>query len=67
MVPEVIAARHMDRRVMAVSVVADRCSPDAVAPVSAADMTEAVAAARPRLRRLLRGVVEAVDPNEVPA
>jgi len=67
MVPEVIAARHMDRRVMAVSVVADRCSPDAVEPISAADMTEAVAAARPRLRRLLRGVVEAVGPNEVPA
>jgi purine-nucleoside phosphorylase len=66
MVPEVIAARHMDLRVMAVSVIADRCSPDAVEPVSAADMTESVATARPRLRRLLRGVVDAVE-QEVPA
>ena len=66
-VPEVIAARHMDLRVMAVSVIADRCSPDAVEPVSAADMTEAVATARPCLRRLLHGVSDATERKEVPA
>jgi purine-nucleoside phosphorylase len=66
-VPEVIAARHMNRRVMAVSVVADRCSPDAVTPVSTADMTDAVATARPRLHRLLRGVAGVVEHEEAPA
>jgi purine-nucleoside phosphorylase len=67
MVPEVIAARHMDRRVMAVSVIADRCAPDAVSTVTTADLTEAVADARPRLRRLLRGVVGRIEHAEVPA
>lgn len=52
-VPEVIAARHMDLRVMAVSVIADRCAPDAAEPVSTGKMTEAFDAARPRLRHLL--------------
>jgi purine-nucleoside phosphorylase len=60
-VPEVITARHMDLRVMTVSVVADRCLPDAVEPAPPGDGTQAVATARPHLRRLLRGVVEAVD------
>lgn len=66
LVPEVIAARHMDRRVLAVSVVADRCSPDAAEPVSVADMAETVAAARPRLRRLLEGIAAGVEHEEVP-
>jgi len=64
MVPEVITARHMDLQVMAVAVVADRCEPGATDPVSATEMTEAVAAARSPLRRLLRGVAargEATD------
>ena len=66
-VPEVIAARHMDRRVMTVSVIADRCSPDSANPISTADMTEAVASARPRLRRLLRGMVGALEGANVAA
>jgi len=66
-VPEVIAARHMDRRVMTVSVIADRCSPDSAESTSTADMTAAVASARPRLRHLLQGVVGALDGADVPA
>lgn len=66
-VPEVIAARHMDLQVLAVSVIADRCSPDAVTPVSTGKMTEAVADARPRLRRLLGEVAGAVDREGTPA
>lgn len=66
MVPEVITARHMDLRVMAVTVVADRCEPDAATPVSTAEMAEAVAAARSPLRRLLRGVAS-VKAEDVPA
>jgi len=60
-VPEVITARHMGLRVLTLSVIADRCSPDAVAPVSTGEMTEAVEAARPQLRRLLGALVADVE------
>jgi purine-nucleoside phosphorylase len=60
-VPEVIAARHMDLRVLTVSVISDRCSPDAVEPVSTGEMTAAVEAARPDLRHLLEEIVADAD------
>ncbi len=60
-VPEVIAARHMDLRVMTVSVISDRCSPDAVEPVSTGRMTEALDSARPKLRHLLGEIVADID------
>jgi len=65
MVPEVLAARHMDVRVLALSVVTDRCSPDAVDPIATSDVKEAVDTACPRLRRLLSGLVAAHEEESV--
>lgn len=58
---EVIAARHMDLQVMTLSVVTDRCSPDFVEPVSASNLADAMNSARPSLRRLLSGIITALE------
>ncbi|MGI9175092.1 MAG: purine-nucleoside phosphorylase [Rhodothermales bacterium] len=57
-VPEVIVARHMDLRVMAISVITDECFPDALEPVSIPDILAAAAEAEPKLTRIMKGVVE---------
>ncbi len=59
-VPETIVARHMDIRVMAVSVITDECFPDALEPVSLADVLSAAGEAEPKLTRLMTAVVQAV-------
>ncbi|WP_397547538.1 purine-nucleoside phosphorylase [Rhodothermus marinus] len=59
-VPEVIVARHMNLRVMAVSVITDECFPDALEPLSLEAVLAAAAEAEPRLTRLMKAVVEAV-------
>ena len=59
-VPETIVARHMDMRVMAVSVVTDECFPDSLEPVSLADVLAAAQKAEPALTRLMTEVVRAV-------
>ena len=56
-VPEVIVARHMDMRVMAISVVTDECFPDALEPVSIADVLAAAAEAEPSLSAIIKDVV----------
>ena len=63
-VPEVIAARHMDMRVMAVAVITDQCLPDALEEVSVERIIATARAAGPKLTRLVAGVVErlAEDP-----
>lgn len=66
-VPDVIAARHMDVRVLTLSLITDRCAPDTGAPTTTNAVTEAVDAARPRLRRLLSGIVTAHKEEGVPA
>jgi purine-nucleoside phosphorylase len=58
-VPEVIAARHMDMQVCSLSVITDRCLPDALEPVSIDDVETAAANAVPTLRRLLGGLLAA--------
>lgn len=58
-VPEVIVARHMGLRVMAVSVVTDECFPDALEPVSIEDVLAAAAEAEPHLTALITAVVGA--------
>ena len=65
-VPEVVVARHMGLRVMAVSVVTDECFPDALAPVTLADVLAAAAEAEPKLTRIMKGVVGHVG-ADVPA
>ena len=57
-VPEVIVARHMGLRVLAISVITDECFPDALEPVSIPDILAAAAEAEPKLTRIMKGVVE---------
>ncbi len=58
-VPEVIVARHMGMRCLAISVITDECFPDALEEVSIPDILAAAAEAEPRLTRLLQKVVVA--------
>ena len=59
-VPEVIVAQHMGLRCMAVSVITDECFPDALQPVSIADVLTAAAEAEPKLTALIADVVERI-------
>jgi len=56
-VPEVLVARHMGMRCLAVSVITDECFPDALEPVSLADVLAAAAEAEPKLTAVMRAVV----------
>jgi purine-nucleoside phosphorylase len=56
-VPEVIVARHMNLRVMAISVITDECFPDALEPVALEDVLAAAALAEPKLAAVMREVV----------
>jgi purine-nucleoside phosphorylase len=56
-VPEVIVARHMGMRCMAVSVITDECFPDTLEEVSIADVLAAAAQAEPGLSEIFRSVV----------
>lgn len=59
-VPEVIVARHMEMRVLAISVVTDECFPEALEPVSIEDVLAAAGAAEPKLTAIMRGIVETI-------
>lgn len=64
-VPETIAARHMNMRVLATSVITDECLPDALEPVSLDEVLAAAAEAEPKLTRLMTAVVAAIG-EDVP-
>lgn len=57
-VPEVIAAVHAGMRVLAFSVVTDRCLPDALVPVTLEEIIAAAEAAEPHVARLVSRVLE---------
>jgi purine-nucleoside phosphorylase len=57
-VPEVIVAVHAGMRVLGISVITDRCLPDALTPTSLEDILAVAARAEPRLTALVTGVVE---------
>lgn len=59
-VPEVIVAVHAKMRVLGVSVITDVCLPDALEPVSLADIVATANVAEKKLRRLVRRVVAAL-------
>jgi len=59
-VPEVLVARHLDLRVMAISVVTDECFPEALEAVSLEDVLAAAHVAEPNLTKLMSAVVEAL-------
>lgn len=56
-VPEVIAARHMDMRVLAIAVMTDQCLPDALEEVDIERIIATATAAGPKLTRVVAGVV----------
>ncbi len=64
-VPEVIVARHMDLRVMAISVITDECFPDALQPLSLEDVIAAAASAEPKLTAIMRGVIARIGQKAV--
>lgn len=59
-VPEVIVARHMNLRTMAISVITDECFPDSLEPVSIEDVLAAAAGAEPKLTQVMKAVVESI-------
>ncbi|MYI65442.1 MAG: purine-nucleoside phosphorylase, partial [Gemmatimonadetes bacterium] len=66
-VPEVIAARHMGMRVLAVAVVTDQCLPDALEEADVERIIATAVAAGPRLTRLAAGVIAGLAGEEAPA
>ena len=60
-VPEVIVARHMGMRVLALSVITDECFPDALAPIDIEDVLAAAAEAEPKLTALMKGVAARLE------
>ena len=56
-VPEVIVARHMDIRTMAISVITDECLPDALEPIDIEKVMAAAGRAEPDLTLLVKSVV----------
>ncbi len=56
-VPEVIAARHMGMRVLAVAIITDQCLPDALEEADVPTIIATARAAEPRLAQVVRGVL----------
>jgi purine-nucleoside phosphorylase len=65
-VPEVLVAIHSGMRVLGLSVVTDMCLPDALAPVSVPEILAVAAAAEPKLRTILMGVLAKETTNVEP-
>ena len=63
-VPEVIAARHMGMRVLAVAVITDQCLPDALEEADVATIIATARAAEPKLARLVAGVVRGLGSGQ---
>jgi len=57
-VPEVIVAVHGGMRVLGLSIITDRCLPDALEPASVERIIATAAAAEPRLTTVVSGVIE---------
>ena len=57
-VPENIVAIHSGMRVLGLSVITDRCWPDALEPAAIENIIAIANAAQPNLTKLMRGVVE---------
>ena len=56
-VPEVIVARHMEMKVLGLTIVTDLCLPDALEPADVATIIRTAAEAEPHLTSIIRDVV----------
>ena len=56
-VPEVIVARHMEMRALGLTIVTDRCLPDALEPVDVSTIIRTAAEAEPSLTAIIRDIV----------
>ena len=57
-VPEVLAAVHGGMRVLGLSIVTDICLPDALRPADIEEILATAAAAEPKLRKIVLGIVK---------
>lgn len=57
-VPEVIVAVHAGMRVLGISILTDRCLPDALEPATVEEIIAVASGAEPQLTTLVRGVLE---------
>lgn len=57
-IPEVVTARALGMRVLALSVVSNACNPDSLEPTDGAHVVAAVAKAEGRIREIVRGVLD---------
>jgi purine-nucleoside phosphorylase len=57
-VPEVIVAVHGGMRVLGLSIVTDMCLPDALRPADIEEILATAAAAEPKLRKIVLGIVK---------
>lgn len=57
-VPEVIVAVHAGMRVLGISILTDRCLPDALEPATVQEIIAVASRAEPHLTALVRGVLE---------
>jgi len=55
--PEVVVARQLGMRVLGLSIITDRCLPDALEPASVERIIATARAAEPALTALVRGVL----------
>ena len=60
-IPEVLAAKELGLRVLALSVVSNECNPDALEPTDGAQVVAAVSRAEGRLRSIVRTVLKRMD------
>ncbi len=60
-VPEVIVARHMNMRVLGVSIITDACLPDALEPADVSRIIQIAREAEPSLTTLVREVVSRLE------
>ena len=56
-VPEVIVARHGGMRVLGLSIITDKCLPDALEPASLAQIVGVARSAEPKLAAVVKGVI----------
>jgi purine-nucleoside phosphorylase len=57
-IPEVIAAVHMNMKILGISVITDECFPDALKPVKLEDILAAADLAEPKMTKIISGVLE---------